>query len=81
MRKQFTFYSSFWEVAKNIPTKKEKLQFLEMLCDYALEGIEPDLHTKGPCAAAAFRVAKPILEKAHQRSKLTQTVNNMSRIP
>ena len=81
MRKQFTFYNSFWEVAKNIPTKKEKLQFFEMLCQYALEEAEPDLSTKGPCAATGFRIARPILERAHQRSKAALCANSLSKLP
>lgn len=78
MRKQFTFYRSFWETAKNMPTKKEKLQFLEMLFDYAFDEIEPDLTTKGPSAATGFRIAQPILEKAHERAKKMSAANNVS---
>ena len=69
MRSQFTFYRSFWECAKNLPTKKEKLEFLEMLCEYALNETEPDLSTKKPAAATGFCAIKPTLERAHKRSK------------
>ena len=80
-RKQFTFYRSFWETAKNLPTKKEKLEFFEMLCDYALDENEPDLSTKKPSAATVFCAVKPTLERAHRRAKASMTVNNLSPVP
>ncbi len=79
-RKQFTFYRSFWETAKNLPTNKDKLQFFEMLCDYALDEIEPDLNTKKSSASTGFRAIKPTLERAHRRSKAILTANNPSPI-
>ena len=80
-RKQFTFYRSFWETAKNLPTKKEILEFFEMLCDYALDENEPDLSTKKPSAATGFRAIKPILERAHRRSEAARTGNSLSPVP
>ena len=77
MRKQFTFYRSFWECAEKLPTNKEKLEFFQMLCQYALNEIEPDLNTKKPSAATLFLAVKPTLERAHKQSKAAVTVNNL----
>ena len=74
-RKQFTFYRSFWESMKKLPTNKEKLQFFEMLCDYALDETWPDLETKKPSAATAFLLVQPTLEAAHAKSKNMTKVN------
>ena len=77
MRKQFTFYRSFWECAQNFQTKKEKLEFFEMLCQYALDKTEPDLTTKKPSVATVFCAIRPTLERAHRQSKSTQTGCNL----
>jgi len=77
MRKQFTFYRSFWDCTKNLPTKKEKLEFLEMLFQYALDETEPDLSTKKPAVASLFLAIKPTLQRAHNRSKARLTSNNL----
>lgn len=79
-RKQFTFYRSFWESIENLPTNKEKLQAFQLLCDYALNQTEPDLKTKKPSAATVFQLARPILDKAHQRAERMCTVNNSDKI-
>ena len=67
-RKQFTFYRSFWEAIENLQTNKEKLQAYQMLCDYALNQNLPQLHDKKPSAATVFQLAKPILDRAHDRA-------------
>ena len=77
MRKQFTFYRSFWECAENFQTKKEKLEFFEMLCRYALYETEPDLSAQKPAVATAFCAIKPTLESAHKRSKSALTQHNL----
>ena len=69
MRKQFTFYRSFWETAEKFQTKKEKVEFFEMLCQYALYEIEPDLSAKKPSVATVFCAIRPTLEQAHKQSK------------
>ena len=68
-RKQFTFYRSFFENIESLPTKKEKLQAFELICDYALNGNEPDLSDKKPGACAVFRAVKPVLDTAHRRAE------------
>lgn len=74
-RNQFTFYSSFWEAIEKLPTNKEKLQAFQMLCDYALNQTEPELNGKSSSAATVFRMARPILERAHRRAETMRTVN------
>ena len=78
MRKQFTFYRSFRDCAKNLPTKKEKLEFFEILCDYALDGIEPELRMKKPSVATVFCAIKPMLDRSHARSKAALSAHNPS---
>lgn len=68
-RKQFTFYSSFWESIKKLPTNKEKLQVFEMICEFALNHTEPDLKSVKPSAAAVFSICHPVLESAHRRAQ------------
>ena len=80
-RNQFTFYRSFWESIEKLPTNKEKLQAYQMLCGYALEKTEPDLDAAKPSAAAVFRICKPILDTAHQRSERLQRRSNAHTIP
>ena len=77
-RKQFTFYRSFGETIQNLPTNKEKVQAFEMLCDYALNEVEPDLKTKKPSAAMVFQLSKPVLERAHRQSKIMLDANAKS---
>ena len=67
-RKQFTFYRSFWENIEKLETNKEKLQAYQLLCSYALEKQEPDLNAVKPCAAMVFRLVRPVLDTAHNRS-------------
>ena len=79
-RKQFTFYRSFWEAIENLPTNKEKLQAYQILCDYALNQNEPQLSAIKPGAATVFQLAKPILERAHERAEKMITENNLSKL-
>jgi len=71
-RKQFTFYSSFWETIENLPTNKEKLQAYQMICAYALTGQKPDLDAIKPSVATIFWIAKPIMDTARKRAKAGQ---------
>ena len=68
IRKQFTFYHSFYEAIEKIPTKKEKADAYRMLCDYALNGNLPDLTGKSPYIATVFAFVMPVLETAHVRA-------------
>lgn len=79
-RKQFTFYRSFWEAIENLPTNKEKLQAYQILCDYALNQNEPELKAVKPSAATVFQLAKPVLERAHERAQKMLTENTLEQI-
>ncbi len=78
MRKQFTFYKSFWDAIKKIPAKKDRLEAFEILCEYAIYETMPDMSTIKPSAAMVFELAYPILDKAHERSKKMQAANSLS---
>ena len=73
-RKPFTFYRTFFENIETLPTNKEKLQAFMLICDFALNGNEPDLSDKKPCACAVFRAVRPVLETAHRRDAKFATV-------
>ena len=61
--------------------KPGKLAAYQMICGYALSGIEPELSTKNIGAATVFRISKPILSRAMERAKQMQTVNNLAAVP
>lgn len=76
MRNQFTFYRSYWECAEKFQTNKEKLEFFQMLCAYALDETEPDLDAKKPAIAAPsgqYLNGRTSAQKAHG---LKTTCNN-----
>ena len=65
-RGQFTFYRSFYESAKHLPTK-QRLIFLESIIRYALDGEElPDLKTP---LDAMFLMVKPNLDTARKKAE------------
>lgn len=68
-RKQFTFYRSFRNSIESLRTNKQKLQAYQLICNYALDGEQPDLKTVNDCAATVFRMAQPILDTARQRAQ------------
>lgn len=71
-RKQFTFYRSFFDAIQRLRTKKDKADAYDMLCNYALNGVVPDL-TKVPAhIATAFEFARPVLDTAAKRSAKLQ---------
>lgn len=88
-RNQFTFYRSFWENIEKLQTNKEKLQAYQLLCSYAFEKYEPDLSAVKPCAAMVFRLVRPVLDTAHNRSaaalknseRQQNVINTITRLP
>jgi hypothetical protein len=42
-RKQFKFYRSYWEIAKEIPNKEDRADYLMALCEYQFTGSIPEL--------------------------------------
>ena len=77
VRKQFTFYGSFYESIEKLGTNKEKLQAYQLICGYALSGIEPELEGKKPGAATVFRVVRPVLDTARRRAEKAITANKL----
>ena len=67
-RKQFTFYSSFYESIQRLKTKNERLQAYDMLCRFALYGDTPDENETKDGVLAIFSIARPILNRARMRS-------------
>lgn len=59
-RKQFTFYSSYWEAIQPLP-KKQQAEILLAICDYALNETEPDTNLS-PTASVAFNLIRPTLD-------------------
>lgn len=80
-RKQFTFYRSFAEVIKKLPTKSEKLQAYEMLTQYGLDQTEPDLEAVKPSVAMLFHMVQPVMDTAHKRASMLQTANKLHQVP
>ena len=67
-RSQFTFYRSFFESIEKMKTKKEKADAYRIICDYALNGNEPDLSGVSPLIATVFGFSKPVMDTAGRRS-------------
>lgn len=68
-RKQFTFYRSFYEGIQMLPTKKEKLQAFNALCEYGLNGKLPEEGELKSSVSAVFSIMQPTLKAAMKRSK------------
>lgn len=68
-RKQFTFYSSFFETAKRIKSKAARADLYDTICRYALEGEEPDLDKLPESVAVAFINAKPNLDASRKKAE------------
>ena len=69
MRKQFTFYASFREALKRIKDPAVRAEAYDAICDYAIDGIEPDLDSMPDAAAIAFVMARPNLDAAKAKSE------------
>lgn len=69
MRKQFTFYASFWEAVKRIKDPVAKAEAYDVICEYALTGTEPDIDSLSDAAAIAFTMAKPNLDSSRQKAE------------
>lgn len=59
-RKQFKFYRSYYDIAKEITNEKERSDYLMAICEYQFTGIEPELTGM---AKFAFLSQKHSLEK------------------
>ena len=69
MRKQFTFYLSFAKALKRIKKNSDRLKAYDIVVDYALYEIEPDMETLPDAVAIAFDLIRPVLDAAWKMSK------------
>lgn len=65
-RSTFQFFRSFYDAAKNIPDKAMQADFLMALCEYALNGKEPE---GSGIINALFALVKPNLDISRKRAQ------------
>lgn len=68
MRKQFTFYASFWEAISRIKDPVVRAEAYDVICNYAINGEQPDLDDLSDAAAIAFAMAKPNLDASKRKA-------------
>lgn len=64
-RQQFTFYRSFYEALKNLPSR-DRLAVYDAVCAYALDGTEPAVTG---VAATVFTLIRPVLDTGRKRAR------------
>lgn len=69
MRQQFTFYESFFKAICRIKKKADRADAYDIICNYALNQIEPDLDSVSDSVAIVFDLLRPVLEKANAKAK------------
>lgn len=67
-RTQFTFYASFYDAIQRIRDEKQRAMAYDILCAYALRGLEPDLDALPDAVAIAFINARPNLEASRRKA-------------
>ena len=65
-RSTFQFFRSFYDAAKNIPDKEMQADFLMAICEYALNGNEPE---GSGIISALFALVKPNLDTSRKRAQ------------
>lgn len=68
-RKAFSFYRSYYEASKDLPTKEDQADFLMAICSYIFDGVEPEITG---VASAMFKLAKPNLDTSVKRANAGQ---------
>lgn len=63
MRDSFVFYRSFFEAICELP-KKDRLPLFNSICDYALNGVEPEL---SGTSSAVFKLLKPQIDANNRK--------------
>lgn len=69
MRKQFTFYESFFSAISRIKKKTDRADAYDIICAYALNQVEPDLSGVSDAVAIVFELLRPVLDKAKAKSE------------
>ena len=67
-RKQFTFYYSFYDVIRCIPSKTQRADAYDAICAYALLGEIPNMDSLGMGAKMVLKICMPILEAAGKKA-------------
>ena len=68
-REQFTFYQSFAKAISRIKSKAARCDAYDVIVNYALYGIEPDLDKVSDSAAMAFDLIKPNLDASRPKAE------------
>lgn len=68
-RNQFTFYRSFFDSVRRIRKAADRAIAYDIICNYALYDVEPDLSKVPDAAAIAFEVAKANLDASKRKAK------------
>lgn len=68
-RNQFTFYLSFAKAAEHIKKKTDRCAFYDVLKDYALYGITPDMEQLPDAVAVAFELVRPNLDSSKRKAE------------
>ena len=68
-RGQFTFYRSFASALRRIRKDADRARAYDAICDYALDGKEPDLSGLSDAAAIAFELIKPTLDASKRKAE------------
>ena len=69
MRKQFTFYESFYSAVKRIRKDADRAKAYDAICAYALTGEMPDLDALPDAVAIAFDLIRPTLDSSARKSE------------
>lgn len=68
-RTQFTFYRSFADALRRIRKDGDRAKAYDAICDYALNGENPDYSTLSDAAAIAFDLIKPTLDASRRKAE------------
>ena len=69
MRKQFTFYRSFYEALCLITDKAERADAIDAICRYALDGEAPDMEALSDTAKVVMVLIRPVLDTARRKAE------------
>lgn len=67
-RNQFTFYVSFFRTIRRIRSKTARADAYDAICDYALNGVMPDLEKMTGASDMAFEAIRPSLEAGRRKA-------------
>lgn len=68
-RSQFTFYRSFASAIQRIRKDADRAKAYDAICNYALDGKEPDLSGLPDAAAIAFELIKPNIDASKRKAE------------